>query len=89
MVSCDTGDQLSTHMHYGKMNMLSVGLKEGSEFCKILHLYKDIKVDPEPSTSQISQASVNDSVNPPPVKMISLEELEQAMLGIAGKSMNR
>lgn len=42
--------------------------------------------DPKASTSQISQASRDKPVNPPPAKMIRLEELEQTVVGLVKKS---
>ena len=74
------------HKHaLGKTNTLSVEFKERSEFCEDIY-NKDIMADPEPSTPQISQASGDSSGNPPPVKMILLEELEQIVLGLVKKS---
>ena len=45
-----------------------------------------IMADSEATTSQVSQASNNDSVNPPLAKMIRLDELEQTVLGLVKKT---
>ena len=45
--------------------------------------------DPEPSKYQVSQATRNKSLNPPPAKMINLKELEQTVLGLVKKSLDQ
>ena len=45
--------------------------------------------DQEPSMSQVSQATGNESLNIPPAKMIRLEDLEKTVLGLVGKSLDQ
>ena len=45
--------------------------------------------DQEPSTSQVSQATRNKSLNIPTVKIIRLEDLEQTVLGLVKKSLDK
>ena len=45
--------------------------------------------DQEPSTSQVLQATGNESLNIPPAKMIRLKDLEQTVLGLVKKSLNQ
>ena len=46
-------------------------------------------VDQEPSTCQVSQATGNESLNLPLVKMIHLEDLEQTVLRLVKKSLDQ
>ena len=45
--------------------------------------------DQEPSTSQVSQATGNEPLNIPLVKMIRLEDLEQTVLGLVKKNLDQ
>ena len=45
--------------------------------------------DQQHSTSQVLQATGNESLNIPPAKMICLEDLEQTVLGLEKKSLNQ
>ena len=45
--------------------------------------------DQEPSTSQVLQATGNESLNIPPAKMIRLEDSEKTVLGLVKKCLDQ
>ena len=69
-------------MRVGETNTLSVELTEKWNFREYLRRYTRTMAEQEP---QVPQTSGSEPGNPPPAKMIRLENLEQTVLGLVKK----